>query len=161
METMILIAQTTCLLLQALWLTTGVRDNILYPSINETLTSEVMNMSRMRADYPEAYAFVAHRRVDNKKLQKLAFKLVVTWELLTAIVLWLGTISLAVSAFGWIDPSTAKTIALAGVLMFTIIWAMFLIVGNHFSYWFGHEGAQNTHFQLTIWGTCTLLFLAL
>lgn len=160
MDTMILLAQTVCVCLQALWLTTGVRDNILHPLVNETFTAEVMDMARIRADYPEAYAHVAHRRVENRKLQKLAFRLVVVWEALATLVLWAATLLLTLTLFGLFDSSTAKAVALAGVLMFTVTWAMFLIVGNHFSYWFCHEGAQNTHFQMTLWGTATLVLLA-
>ena len=160
LSTMILIAQTACTAFLALWLTTGVRDNILYPMVNETFTAEVMDMTRIRQDYPDAYAEVAHRRIESRKLQRAAFWLVVSWEALATIALWIGTVCLALAAFGNIELASAKACAIAAVLMFTATWAMFLIVGNHFSYWFGHEGAQNTHFQMTLWGIATMIFLA-
>ncbi|MEE2945253.1 MAG: DUF2165 family protein [Pseudomonadota bacterium] len=34
-----------------------------------------------------------------------------------------------------------------------------MVAGNWFCYWFGHEGAQNTHFQLLQWGVLTLILL--
>ncbi|MFK7837369.1 MAG: DUF2165 family protein [Sulfitobacter sp.] len=160
MEQMILIAQTASVGFLALWLTTGVRDNILYPMVNETFTAEVMDMARMRQDYPEAYAEVAHRRVVNRSLQKLAFRLVVVWEVLTTLALWAGVLALGAACLGWSELGSAKALSLGAALMFTATWAMFLIVGNHFSYWFGHEGAQNTHFQMTFWGLGTMIFLA-
>ncbi|MBD3665342.1 DUF2165 family protein [Sulfitobacter aestuariivivens] len=160
MALMILIAQTACLTFLALWLTTGVRDNVLYPLNNEAFTAEVMTMARMQVDYPESYALVAHRKVESRKLQLLAFRLVVIWELLACIALWAGVGVMVLAILNMIDTQIALAIGLAGTLMFTTTWAMFLIVGNHFSYWFSHEGAQNTHYQMTLWGIATMIFLA-
>lgn len=161
MDVMILIAQTVSVGFLALWLTTGVRDNILYPKVNEMFTAEVMDMARMRADYPEAYAEVAHRRIESRKMQIAAFRCAVAWELLSTIVLWVGCIAMSLSLLGLVTVETGKAIGLLGTLMFTATWAGFLIVGNHLSYWFGHEGAQNTHFQMTLWGMATMIFLVM
>jgi len=59
------------------------------------------------------------------------------------------------------DPDVARQCALIGVFCFTSIWAGFLVAGNWFCYWFGHEGAQNTHFQLLQWGVLTLILLSI
>ena len=158
---MTLLAQTVSLALPAAWLTLGVRDNILHPSVNETYTAQVFTMERMAADYPEEYARVAHRSIRNRKTQRAAFYLVVAAETLTTLVLWIGVGLLAAALFGQTSPDTALPVAQLGALMFTTIWAMFTVVGNHFSYWFCHEGAQNTHFQLTLWGMANLVFLSL
>ncbi|MCP9480984.1 DUF2165 domain-containing protein [Shimia sp. CNT1-13L.2] len=158
---MTLLAQTVSLALPAAWLTLGVRDNILYPSVNETYTAQVFTMERMEADYPDEYARVAHRSIKSRKLHKAAFGLVVAAELLTTLVLWAGVACLLLSIFGSMVVENARTVAMLGAIMFTSIWAMFTVVGNHFSYWFCHEGAQNTHFQLTLWGLGNLIFLSL
>ena len=50
-------------------------------------------------------------------------------------------------------------IALFGATAFVAIWSGFLVVGNYFSYWFCHEGAQNTHYQMTLWGLATAILL--
>ena len=50
---MLLVAQTFSLLLPTLWLSTGVRDNILYPPVNEVFTAQVLTMQRMKEDYPD------------------------------------------------------------------------------------------------------------
>ncbi|MGR3715036.1 MAG: DUF2165 family protein [Shimia sp.] len=157
---MLLIAQTFALLLPALWLTTGVRDNILFPSMNEDVTANVLTMARMKEDYPKEYTRVAHRAVKNREWQKTIFRLIVAAELITAIVMWVGVALLALSAAGYALPSIARDVALLGAIMFTSVWAMFAVVRNHFSYWFGHEGAQNTHFQLLLWGLGTMIFLS-
>ena len=158
---MTLLAQTVSLALPAAWLTLGVRDNILYPSVNETYTAQVFTMERMEADYPDEYARVAHRSIQSRKLHKAAFGLVVAAELLTTLVLWAGVACLLLSIFGSMVVENARAVAMLGAIMFTSIWAMFTVVGNHFSYWFCHEGAQNTHFQLTLWGLGNLIFLSL
>lgn len=159
MELMVLLAQTVCVWLLTMWLTTGVRDNILHPSVNEVITAEVLDMTRMRTEFPEAYAQVAHRRIASRKTQIFFFRCAVAWELFATVVLWIGGLAMAASMLGLMGAETGKTFGLAGALMFTTTWAMFLIVGNHLSYWFCHEGAQNTHFQMTLWGIVTMIFL--
>lgn len=158
---MTLLAQTVSLALPAAWLTLGVRDNILHPSVNETYTAQVFTMERMAADFPEEYTRVAHRSITNRKTQRGAFYLVVLAEAVTTIVLWIGVACLVAALLGRASLETVLPVAQIGALMFTTIWGMFTVVGNHFSYWFCHEGAQNTHFQLTLWGMANLIFLSL
>lgn len=160
METVVLLCQTVSLCFPMLWLASGVRDNLLYPTVNETYTAMVMDMQLMREEYPEAYEKVAHRRVKNRGVQRGAFWLVVVWELLSTCVLCAGFTLMAAAVVGLGAVETARAVSMIGALMFTTTWAMFLVVGNHFCYWFGHEGAQNTHFQMTIWGVSTMVFLA-
>ncbi|WP_159089112.1 DUF2165 domain-containing protein [Tateyamaria sp. Alg231-49] len=159
METTILAAQALATSLIAAWLTLGVRDNILHPSVNETYTAEVMEMTRLKAEYPDAYAPLAHRAISDRRLQQLAFRLVVGVELLAAVVLWIGTVALLMGIAGTGSAETGRSIAIVGAMLFTGVWAGFLIVGNHFCYWFCHEGAQNTHYQMTLWGLGTLIIL--
>ena len=159
MDLMILIAQIMSVSFLALWLTTGVRDNILYPSVNETFTAEVMDMTRLRQDYPECYEQMAHRRVESRATQRFFFRLIVVWELLCVLALWAGVTALVGGAFAMVDLQIARAAALGATLMFTTTWAMFLVAGNHFGYWFGHEGAQNTHFQMTLWGSAVMILL--
>ena len=161
MDQMLIAAQALATGLVASWLTLGVRDNILHPSVNETYTAEVMEMSRMKAEYPEAFAHVAHRAVTNRKFQQAAFRIVVAAELIATLVLWAGVIGLIMALVGTGTADTGRSIALAGTMLFTAVWAGFLIVGNHFCYWFCHEGAQNTHYQMTLWGVGTMILLAL
>ena len=160
METAILFAQLVTTTALAGWLTTGVRDNLLYPSLNETYTAEVLEITRMREEYPEAYEKVAHRAISDRRVQLWAFRLIVAAELTATVLLWIGTLALLLALPGAIDAEIARTWAVIGVVAFVCVWSSFLIVGNHFCYWFGHEGAQNTHFQLTIWGVGTLILLA-
>lgn len=157
----LLFAQTVATGSAAAWMYTGVRDNILYPSLNETFTAEVMEMRRIQADYPEAYEPVAHRAVTDRSKQLLAFRAVVAVEALACLMLALGSFALILALFGIVNPMTAKAIALVGAAIFMAVWAGMLIVGNHFSYWFGHEGAQVTHYHMHLWGLGLIILLAL
>ncbi len=157
----LLFAQTISLLLPTLWLTTGARDNILYPSVNEAFTAQVLTMERIEEDFPEEYARVSHRAVRSRAWQKGLFRLIVAAEVMAVVVMWIGVALLALATWGSVLPSIARDVAMIGALMFTGVWAMFTVVGNHFSYWFCHEGAQNTHFQLLLWGLGNMILLNL
>ena len=159
MEMTILIVQASAVFFMAAWLTVGGLENLFHPFLNETYTAEVMDMTRMREDYPEAYTHVAYRRVTSERLRKVLFRIIVVWEISAAAMLWIGSFALVLAAFGVAERDSAVGLALAGSLMFTATWAGFLVVGNWFCYWFGHEGGQNTHFQMLLWGLGTLLLL--
>ena len=159
MDVMLLVAQSATVFFLAAWLTTGVVENLFYPKLNSTFTAEVLDMARMREEYPEAYADVAHRRVSNPRIQIFLFRMIVLWELLATVALWIGFATILLALFGQIAADSGRTWALLGALMFTATWAGFLIMGNWFCYWFCHEGAQNTHYQMTLWGMATMIFL--
>ncbi|WP_370393425.1 DUF2165 domain-containing protein [Cognatishimia sp.] len=159
LDMMVLIAQCAAVFFLAAWLSTGFLENVRHPSLNETFTAQVLSMERMRNDFPEAYEVVAHRRIENPEVQKILFRLIVIWEGLATLALWLGVAGLVLAIFGAVEPSSAKALGVLGVLLFTATWAGFLIVGNWFCYWFCHEGAQNTHYQMTLWGLATLVLL--
>ncbi len=156
---MVLVAQSAAVFFLAAWLSTGFVENVLHPDLNETFTAQVLSMERMREEYPEAYMVVAHRRVENPAIQKFLFKLIVCWEGVATFALWCGVASLILAVFGVVAPQNARAIGVLGVLLFIATWAGFLIVGNWFCYWFCHEGAQNTHYQMTLWGLGTLILL--
>ncbi|MEO0667234.1 MAG: DUF2165 domain-containing protein [Pseudomonadota bacterium] len=161
METTLVAAQTLATGLIAAWLTLGVRDNLLHPSVNEVYTAEVMEMTRMRDEYPDAFAPVAHRAVTDRRLQLLAFRAVVAAELVATLLLWAGVVGLLMALMGTGTVTGGRSTAMIGAMAFTAVWAGFLIVGNHFCYWFCHEGAQNTHYQMTLWGMGTMILLGL
>ncbi len=158
-ETIVLLAQIISVGAIAAWLTTGVWDNIMHPLNNEQFTAEVMTLARMKDEYPEQYARVANRVIEDRSTQLLAFRFVVLVELIATIVLWLGVAGLIFAFFGGIEVSTGKAIALLGAMLFTSVWAGFLVVGNYFCYWFCHEEGQNTHYQMTLWGMANMIFL--
>jgi len=158
-QVLILLAQAAATAMPAAWLTLGLRDNIRHPDMNGAFVAEVMSMTRMRRDFPDAFHEVAGRAITNERIHKLAMRLVVVIEFAAVTLLWLGAAFLAASAFGLTTPQLARGMSLVGALAFTAIWAGFLIVGNHFCYWYCHEGAQTTHYHMTLWGLGIMIFL--
>ncbi len=159
-ETVVLIAQTVSVAAIAAWLGTGVYDNIRYPKNNELYTAQVMSMERMKEEYPDEYARVAHRAIEDRGVQQLAFRVVVVAELAAFLLLVVGVVALLMALAGTGSLEIGRSLALIGATLFTAVWAGFLIVGNYFCYWFCHEGGQNTHYQMTLWGMANIILLA-
>ncbi len=159
LETAIIVAQTASVFFLAAWLTIGVLDNMFHSDLNRTATAEVLDMTRMREEFPEAYEAVAHRRISNALVQKWLFVIIVVWEVVAAIALWSGFAAMLIASLGQVEPATGRGLAVLGALLFTSIWVGFLVGGNWFCYWFCHEGAQNTHYQMTLWGIVTMILL--
>lgn len=147
--------------LPSAWLTVGVRDNILHPNLNEAFTAEVVSMARMQRDYPESYALVGHRAITARRTQVFLFRLIVGSEIVVVAALWVGVLALLLAAAGAVSVQAATTCATFAMLGFVTIWGVMLIGGNHFCYWFCHEGTQVTHFFLVLWGVGNLLALLL
>lgn len=143
----------------AAWLTVGALENLFHPFLNETYTAQVMDMERMRQEYPAAYVHVSYRRLTNPRLRRRLFAVIVAWELAATIALWIGAAALSGAALALVAPTAALVLGFAGVALFCSVWAGFLIVGNYFCYWFGHEGGQNTHFQMLLWGLANTVIL--
>lgn len=160
-EFALLLAQTASVFFITAWLSTGVYENLFKPDLNSTFTAQVLDMERMREEYPEAYADVAHRRISNPSVQKFLFRLIVVWELCATAVLWIAVGAMVLSVLGYIAPTQAKGLSIFGALLFTSTWAGFLIVGNWFCYWFCHYEGQNTHFQMTLWGMATMILVSM
>ena len=157
-DSVLLIAQMVSVLLLAAWLTLGLRDNILHPDLNAQITADVMAMTRMEHEFPDQFQLVAHRAIRDSRVQTLAFRLVLVAESVAMVLLWLGAGAIALSLAG---SGGGTALALMGALCFTAIWAGFLVVGNHFCYWYCHDGAQTTHYHMTLWGLGTMILLAL
>ncbi|MDU8943561.1 DUF2165 family protein [Rhodophyticola sp. MJ-SS7] len=159
LDTAILALCGVNLVFMAAWMTVGALENLFHPYLNETYTAEVMDMARMREDYPEAYAHVAYRRLTNARLRRWLFGAIVICELLEMALLWIGAVGVILAVFGNVHIPTALSLGLIATGAFTAIWAGFLVAGNYFCYWFGHEGGQNTHFQMLQWGILSAVLL--
>ena len=159
METVTLLAQAAITGCLAAWTVTAVRDNWMHPQLNLEAVAMVMRFDRMARDYPEDFARLAHRKVDNPQLHRLAFRLIVTFETAAAILLSLGAVLMVIAAFGAVGVTAAKAVAVAGTVTFAGTWAGFVAGGNHFAYWYCHEGAQTTHMLLVSWGFLATILL--
>lgn len=162
LHTLILAVCALNLAFMAAWLTVGALENLIHPFLNEAFTAQVMDMERMRLHYPEAYGHVAYRRMANPRIRRVLFSLIVTFELIAAAALWFGVGTMAAAVLGFAETETAIVAGLIASALFSSVWAGFLVAGNYFCYWFGHEGGQNTHFHMLHWGlaNCAILIAA-
>ena len=141
-------------LLPAGWLTPAVIDNMRHPDVNRDDVARVLRMEALE-EWPDVLARVGHRRLEDREVVARVFRLVVTAELCTTILLWCAVLALAGQLFGVTDGSWPLALAKLAVLSFSVIWASFLIGGQWFYYWFGEHG-QITHMLAMIWGIVTL-----
>ncbi len=161
METVTLLAQAAVTACLAGWMLTAVKDNWMHPEINLEGVAMVMRFDRMARDFPEDYAKLAHRRVDDPTLHKMVFRMIVAFETVSAILLVIGALFLFLAAFGAASVVTAKAVSVAGTVLFSCTWSGFVAGGNHYAYWYCHEAAQTTHMILVAWGfLATILLLA-
>jgi predicted small integral membrane protein len=159
-EPILLLAHSACVAMIAAWLTLGLRDNLLHPSLIRALIAEVMEISRMKAAYPAQFAQLSHRAVHDPRLQDAVFRLIVALQIAATATLWAGAGWLLLALAGAADVQAARAAAMIWALLFTAIWAGFLVAGNHFAYWFCHEDAQHRHYQMLLWGLGTMILLA-
>lgn len=160
-ESVFLLAQAAATLFLAGWMFTGVKDNWLFPDLNRAIVAMIMRIEKFEEMYPEEFTQIRHRRVENARIHRAVFALIVIWETLACIMLSLGVAALGLALCGIVSVDLARAVALLGAVQFTSVWAGFLVFGNHWIYWYCHEWGQNTHFQLVLWGLGTMIFLSL
>lgn len=143
------------------WMFTGARDNWLFPYMNQNAIAMVVRMDGLEAAFPDDYTCIAHRRITDDQHIRLLYRLIVLWESLATLLLAFGTIAVGLSLIDLVGSETARGIGMLAALVFTLTWAGFTIGGNHFGYWYLHAPTQATHFLLALWGTGTMILLAL
>jgi predicted small integral membrane protein len=159
METLVVLGQAVLVSLLAGWLGLGALENIRAPKVNFDLVVEVLTMARVSTLYPDIYQQVGRNRIDDPRLHKVLFGVIVAGECLVAVTLAGGAVALFGALGGWADVETARQIAIAGVIGFIALWGAFLVGGQWFHYWAGSEWAQAAHFFLVLCGIGTLIFL--
>lgn len=161
LDIVLLLGQCVLTWLIALWLALGALENIRHPAANGGLVADVMCMGRMRETYPEFFEIFGGNRVESAWAHKLAFWFIVIVETAVALLLLVGAGALTLALFGGVPGETARILAALGALGFAAIWGGFLVGGQWFHYWCGHEGSQMTHLVATLWGIVTFLVLML
>jgi len=154
-----LLAQAALVLLLGLWLLLGWIENLRHPRANRDLVGEILSMRRVKQGYPEIHAEVGGNRIESKALHRLLFGLIVAVEVVVSLVLLAGAVLLAMAAFNAWDREAALTVAVLGVVGFTLLWGGLLVGGQWLHIWAGAEGLQQTFFLLTLWGVGTLAVL--
>ena len=160
MDVVMLVVQAGALWCVAAWMIVAVTDNWQHPDINLAGVAMVMRFDLMARDWPDDYAHVAHRRIDDPRLHRLAFRAIVTAETVAAVALVSSGLLFLLSAIGAVAPETAKSVAALSLIWFVAIWTGFIAGGNYFCYWYSHHSSQVTHYFLMIWGLVTLILVA-
>ncbi len=145
----------------AAWMITGVYDNWRYPALNRASVKMVVQFELMAAEYPDEFAHLKHRRIENPRTIHKLYYLLVLSETTAAIALVVGTGLMVAGMAGAVPLDFARESAMIGALLFCINWIGFLVGGNYFAYWYCHFGAQATHFLLLLWGLGVIVLLAL
>ncbi len=143
------------------WMAVAVADNWRHPKLNLEAVAMVVRFDLMARDYPDDFALLAHRRIDDDALIARLFHMIRAAETLAAIVLFLSAGLLLGAALGAVAAPVATGAAVLSTALFATIWAGFVIGGNYFAYWYCHQWAQSNHFMLLYWGLFVLLVLLL
>ncbi|MGV8831216.1 MAG: DUF2165 family protein [Devosia sp.] len=161
MPQMLIWVQFFMVAMPTLWLALGALENIRAPSANGSMVADALAMRPMAEQFPELYAALGRNRIESPAFHRWAFIAIVVSESLVALIMLAGTAALFLAALGALDLEFSRLLATIGVLGFTMIWSAFLVGGQWVHYWAGSEGAQHTHFMLTIWGSAVLCLLVL
>ena len=161
MTDVLVIAQTVLTACLAAWMITGVYDNWRHPDLNRASVEMVVRFQLMSTEYPEDYAYLKHRKIENPKIIRALFQFLVLYESMAAIVLSAGSVLMVAGLAGAADIEFAREVAMIGALIFTTNWVGFLVGGNYFAYWYCHFEAQATHFMLLLWGLGVIILLTL
>ena len=152
------IVQGVLVMLQAAWLTLGVCTNIRHPGYNKEYIISVLTMELVKEN-PELYETFAHRRITHPGIHNLVFGVLLLVQISVSCLLWLGGVGLILATTSWVSGGIASTLAVCGVLGFTLIWGSFLVGGEWFLYWASERSPQYTHFFMLLWGVGTLVLL--
>jgi hypothetical protein len=142
-----------------LWMAVAVADNWRHPRMNEEAVAMVVRFDLMAQDYPEDFALVAHRRIEDPAMIRRLFHAIRLAETAAAVALFLSALLLVLAAGGAVPGVLATGAAIVSAAVFTLIWGGFIIGGNYFAYWYCHQWAQSNHFMLMYWGFFVLLVL--
>ncbi|MEL7116681.1 MAG: DUF2165 family protein [Pseudomonadota bacterium] len=159
MESFLLLVDAALVLGLGAWMVVAVADNWRHPKLNEDAVAMVVRFDIMAEEYPEDFAQLAHRRIEDPWLIGLMFRAMRLAETIAALALLCAAVALVGAAFGLASATLAQVLAIAGTVFFVCIWAGFIIGGNYFAYWYCHQWAQSNHFMVMYWGLFVLLIL--
>ena len=159
MEVLLLLVDAALVAGLAAWMIVAVADNWRHPKLNEDAVAMVVRFDVMASEFPDEFAALAHRRIDDPKLIGALFRAMRLAETVAAVTLSRASLLLIGAAGGAVAPSVAQVVSVASAAFFACIWAGFVIGGNYFAYWYCHQWAQSNHFMVMFWGLFVLLIL--
>ena len=137
----------------ALFFTVVAFGNITDYGTNWVLVQHVLSMDTIFPD-----STLRWRAVTSESLQALAFWLIIAWEALTAVVLWVGVARLLTALRGR-RFAAAKPAAVVGLAMGLLLYAAgFLVVGGE---WFAMWQSEEWNVQQTAFGFLMMIGVVL
>ena len=159
MESVLLLLDAILVAGLGIWMVVAVVDNWRHPKLNEEAVAMVVRFDLMAEEYPEDFAQLSHRRIDDPRLIGLMFRAIRLAETLAACLLIAAAGALVWAVFVPGTVVLANVLALSATVFFICIWAGFIIGGNYFAYWYCHQWAQSNHFMVMYWGFFVLIVL--
>ena len=137
----------------ALFFTLVTFSNITDYGTNWLLVQHVLSMDTIFPD-----STLRWRAITSESLQTIAFWMIIAWEALTAIVLWVGVARLLAALKG-LRFAAAKPTAVVGLAMGLLLYAAgFLVVGGE---WFAMWQSEAWNVQQTAFGFFTMIGVVL
>ncbi|MGR3514357.1 MAG: DUF2165 family protein [Paracoccaceae bacterium] len=159
MDVLLLLVDAVLVAGLGVWMVVAVADNWRHPKMNENAVAMVVRMDALCDEFPDDYAQVAYRRIENPRIIRLLFHTMRLAETIAAVTLITASALLIGAALGAVSATVATGLAIASSAFFVSIWAGFIIGGNYFAYWYCHQWAQSNHFMFMIWGFLVLIVL--
>ncbi|MEM9854201.1 MAG: DUF2165 family protein [Pseudomonadota bacterium] len=159
MEGLLLALDALLVLGLAAWMIVAVADNWRHPKLNEDAVAVVVRFDAMAREFPDEFALLAHRRIEDAGTIRLMFRAIRLAETVAAMALSASVILLALASIGLAGSAFATGAALLSVAYFASIWAAFVIGGNYFAYWYCHQWAQSNHLMLLFWSLFVFIIL--
>ncbi len=159
METLLFLVEAALVAGLGVWMAVAVADNWRHPRLNEEAVAMVVRFDLMAREYPDDYAHLAHRRIDDPATIRRLFHAIRLIETTAAAALFISASLLVLAAAGAASAALATGAAIVATAFFTLIWGGFVIGGNYFAYWYCHQWAQSNHFMLMYWGFFVLIVL--
>ncbi|MBC6439362.1 MAG: DUF2165 family protein [Rhodospirillales bacterium] len=97
-----LLAKALVTAMPAAWLTLGVLDNIIHPSVNRNDVARVLALEAVEG-WPEVKQQVGHRAITKPMVGRIVFSFVLLGELLATALLWAGSIWFFLAWLGTAD----------------------------------------------------------
>lgn len=159
MDSLFLIVDALLVAGLGVWMLVAVADNWRHAKLNEDAVAMVLRFDLMAQEYPDEFATLAHRRIEDPRVIGRLFRAMRFAETVAAGALLISALLLLGAAVGLAAAPVAQAIAIMAAAFFCSIWAGFVIGGNYFAYWYCHQWAQSNHFMVLFWGLFILLIL--
>lgn len=153
----IAVPRAALLLGLALWMSIAALNNATDPQTNVTHLEVMLSMSLLAGD--PVFGNGLEWRAWQGFPPVLLLGLIVLWQSLTAIALWMAAVMMCLVLLGRCSMPAAVARANLALTMFMIMWLFFLCGGLWFGYWMKQGAIQGVHFTMLILSILSLILI--